>query len=193
MPLLDLFSNSSGGTVDSEYAGGEVERCCGVGALQASRDELDAAGRIGNGSARGRSEAKRNTNRKKQRKKTHHPVNGRNFFNKNIDSRTHYPFMQVYGDSADVWHIIREMHVGVGVEYELIPKTTYARIPPPGGGQPAEAPPPHPGAAAVSRESTEGSGGRGGTGMGSGASQGTGGGGGIGAGQGGGNRSAVVQ
>ena len=63
--------------MDSEYAGGEVERCCGVGVLQASRDELDADGRIGNGSARGRSEAKRNTNRKKQRKKAHHPVNGR--------------------------------------------------------------------------------------------------------------------
>ena len=63
--------------MDSEYADGEVERCCGVGALQASRDEWDADGRIGNGSARGRSEAKRNTNRKKQRKKAHHPVNGR--------------------------------------------------------------------------------------------------------------------
>jgi len=70
-------TRSVGGTVDSEYAGGEVEWHGGVGALQASQDELDADGRIGNGSARGRSEAKRNPNRKKQRKKAHHPVNGR--------------------------------------------------------------------------------------------------------------------
>ena len=69
--------------MDCEYAGRKVERCSGVGALQASRDELDADGRIGNGSARGRSEAKRNTNRKKQRKKAHHPVNGRKFLAKN--------------------------------------------------------------------------------------------------------------
>jgi len=61
-----------------------VERCGGIGVLQASRDEWDAAGRIGNGSARGRSEVKRNTNRKKQRKKAHHPVNGRNLFAKKI-------------------------------------------------------------------------------------------------------------
>ena len=52
-----------------------------VGALQASRGELDADGRIGNGSARGRSEAKRNPNRKKQRKNSHHPVNRRKFCN----------------------------------------------------------------------------------------------------------------
>ena len=72
-----LRGSSGGRTVDSEYAGGKMERCCGVGALQASRDELDANGSIGNGSARGRSEAKRNSNRKKQRKKSHHHVNGR--------------------------------------------------------------------------------------------------------------------
>ena len=59
-----------------------------------------------------------------------------NLFDKNVNSRTEYPSMQVYRDSADVWHIIREMHISAGVEYELIPKTTYARIPPPGGNRP---------------------------------------------------------
>jgi|GEM_PF-3001374 len=116
-----------------------------------------------------------------------------NLLDKNFNQQE-YPSIRVYEDSADQWYIIREMLVNAGVEYELIPtpKNHYTRIPPPGGGQPPGATPPHPGAA-VSPESTDGSGGGGGAGMGSGESQGTGGGGGIGSGQGGGNRPAVVQ
>ena len=115
-----------------------------------------------------------------------------NLFNKNVDSRKEYPSIRVYGDSADSWHIIREMNVHFGVEYELIPQISYAKIPPPGGGKPPGAPPPHPGGSPT-QEMTEGPGGSGGAGPGGGNTQGTGSGGGMGHGQGGGIRPAVVQ
>ena len=66
--------------MDREYTGGKMERHCGRGTLQASRNELDANGGLGDDSSRRKCKTMPCPMHKNRTQKTHQTVNGRKSF-----------------------------------------------------------------------------------------------------------------